>query len=124
MKANYSGVTAAHTQTGTRWRWKRRDEARKHEIARAKDDKRTASLIMSELSKEIAELRKPKPMIVKLEPEEARLALSKGSMVWAKVGRKRERCWLTKAKEMYIGNIPARLAGAADYETEIYFTEE
>ena len=59
-----------------------------------------------------------------LEPEEARLALSKGSMVWATVGRKRERCWLTKAKEMYIGNIPARLAGAAEYETEIYFTEE
>lgn len=76
---------------------------------------------MSELSKEIAEMRKPKPMIVKLEPEEARLALSKGSMVWAKVSRKRVRCWLTKAKEMYIGNIPARLAGTADYETEIYF---
>lgn len=121
MKANYSGVTTSHTQTGTRWRWKRRDEARKREIARAKDDKRTASLIMSEMSKEIAELRKPKPMIVKLEPEEARLALSKGSMVWAKVGRKRERCWLTKAREMYIGNIPARLAGGAEYETEVYF---
>ena len=80
--------------------------------------------MMRKLAKEIAELRKPKPMIVKLEPEEARLALSKGSMVWATVGRKRERCWLTKAKEMYIGNIPARLAGAAEYETEIYFAEE
>nr|DAI57631.1 MAG TPA: hypothetical protein [Caudoviricetes sp.] len=124
MKANFRGVTTAHTQTGTRWAWKRRDEAQKREIARENDDKRMSSLIMSELAKEIAELRKPKPMIVKLEPEEARLALSKGSMVWATVGRKRERCWLTKAKEMYIGNIPARLAGAAEYETEIYFTEE
>lgn len=124
MKANFRGVTTAHTQTGARSHWKRRDEARKREIARAKDDKRMSSLIMSELSKEISELRKPKPMIVKLDPEEARLALSKGSMVWATVGRKRERCWLTKAKEMYIGNIPARLAGAAEYETEIYFTEE
>lgn len=124
MKANFSGVTTAPTQTGTRSKWKRRDEARKREIAHENDDKRMSSLIMSELSKEIAELRKPKPMIVKLEPEEARLALSKGSMVWATVGRKRERCWLTKAKEMYIGNIPARLAGAAEYETEIYFTEE
>lgn len=124
MKANFSGVTTARTQTGTRSHWKRRDEARKREIAHAKDDKRMSSLIMNELSKEIAEMRKPKPMIVKLEPEEARLALSKGSMVWAKVSRKRVRCWLTKAKEMYIGNIPARLAGTADYETEIYFTEE
>lgn len=124
MKANFSGVTTAHTQTGTRSKRKRRDEARKREIAHENDDKRMSSLIMSELAKEISELRKPKPMIVKLEPEEARLALSKGSMVWATVGRKRERCWLTKAKEMYIGNIPARLAGAAEYETEIYFTEE
>lgn len=122
MKANYNGVTTtAHMQTGTRWRWKRRDEARKREIARAKDDKRMSSLIMSELSKEIAELREPKPMIVRLEPEEAQLVLSKGNMVWAKVGGKRKRCWMTKAKEMYIGNIPARLAVGAEYETEIYF---
>lgn len=82
-----------------------------------------SSLIMSEMASEIAELRKPKPMIVKLDPEEALFMLSKGSMVWAKVGRKRVRCWLTKAKEMYVGNIPARLAGGAEYETEIYFTE-
>lgn len=123
MKANFKGVTTVPTQTGTRWRWKRRDEARKREIAHENDDKRMSSLIMSELAGEIAELRKPKPMIVKLDPEEARLALSKDNMVWAKVNGRRKRCWLTKAKEMYIGNIPARLAGAAEYETEIYFTE-
>lgn len=121
MKANFSGVTTAHTQTGTRSHWKRRDEARKREIAHAKDNKRMSSLIMSEMASEIAELRKPKPMIVRLGPEEARLVLSKGGMVWAKAGGKRERCWMTKAKEMYVGNIPARLAGAAEYETEIYF---
>lgn len=122
MKANFNNVTTtAHMQTGTRWRWKRRDEARKREIARAKDDKRMSSLIMSELSGEIAEMRKPHPMIVRLEPEEARLVLSKGNMVWAKVSGKRRRCWMTKAGEMYVGNIPARLAGAAEYETEIYF---
>lgn len=122
MEKHFNGaITTAHTQTGTRWHWKRRDEARKREIARTKDDKRMSSLIMSELSREIAELRKPKPMIVRLEPEEARLVLSKDNMVWATVGRKRERCWMTKAKEMYVGNIPARLAGAAEYETEIYF---
>ena len=124
MKANFTGVTTARTQTGTRSKWKRRDEARKREIAHENDDKRMSSLIMSEMASEIAELRKPKPMIVKLEPEEARLALSKDNMVWAKVNGKRKHCWLTKAKEMYIGNIPARLAGAAEYETEIYFTEE
>ena len=61
MKANFSGVTTAHTQTGTRSHWKRRDEARKREIAHAKDDKRTASLIMDSMAGEIAELRKPKP---------------------------------------------------------------
>lgn len=124
MKANFIGVTTAHTQTGTRSHWKRRDEARKREIARSNDDKRTASLIMSEMASEIAELRKPKPMIVRLDPDEARLWLSEGCMVWATVDGKRERCWMTKAKEMYVGNIPARLAGAAEYETEIYFTEE
>lgn len=48
MKANFRGVTTAHTQTGTRSHWKRRDEARKREIARSKDDKRMSSLIMSE----------------------------------------------------------------------------
>lgn len=124
MKANFSGVTTAHTQTGTRSKWKRRDEARKREIAHENDDKRMSSLIMSEMASEIAELREPKPMIVRLGPEEARLALSKDNMVWAKVNGKRKRCRMTKAKEMYIGNIPARLAGAAEYETEIYFTEE
>lgn len=124
MKANFIGVTTAHTQTGTRNHWKRRDEARKREIARSKDDKRMSSLIMSEMASEIAELRKPKPMIVKLDPEEARLFLSEGCMVWAKVDGKRERCWLTKAKEMYIGNTPARLARGAEYETEIYFAKE
>jgi hypothetical protein len=61
MKANFSGVTTAHTQTGTRSNWKRRDEARKREIALAEDDKRTASLIMDSMAGEIAELRKPKP---------------------------------------------------------------
>lgn len=95
MKANFRGVTTAHTQTGTRSHWKRRDEARKREIARSKDDKRMSSLIMSEMASEIAELRKPKPMIVKLDPEEARLFLSEGCMVWATVDGKRERCWLT-----------------------------
>lgn len=92
MKANFRGVTTAHTQTGTRSHWKRRDEARKREIARAKDDKRMSSLIMSEMASEIAELRKPKPkpMIVKLDPEEARLFLSEGCIVWAKVDGKRE----------------------------------
>lgn len=123
MKANFNGVTTAHTQTGTRSNWKRRDEARNREIARAKDDKRVSSLIMSEMASEIAELRKPKPMIVKLDPEEALFMLSEGCMVWATVDGKRERCWMTKAKEMYVGNIPARLAGGAEYETEIYFTE-
>lgn len=122
MKANFSGVTTAHTQTGTRSHWKRRDEARKREIARANDNKRMSSMIMSEMASEIAELRKPKPMIVKLGPEEAILMLSKGCMIWATVDGKRERCWMTKAKEMYVGNIPARLAGGAEYETEIYFT--
>ena len=122
MEKHFNGaITTAHMQTGTRWRWKRRDEARKREIAHANDDKRTASLIMSEMASEIAELRKPKPMIIRLEPEEARLVLSKDNMVWAKVHGKRKRCWMTKAKEMYIGNIPARLAGGAEYETEIYF---
>lgn len=124
MKANSIGVATAHTQTGTRSHWKRRDEARKREIARSKDDKRMSSLIMSEMASEIAELRKPKPMIVKLDPEEARFFLSEGCIVWAKVDGKRERCWLTKAKEMYIGNIPARLARGAEYETEIYFAKE
>lgn len=124
MKANFRGVTTAHTQTGTRSHWKRRDEARKREIARSKDDKRMSSLIMSEMASEIAELRKPKPMIVKLDPEEARFFLSEGCIVWAKVDGKRERCWLTKAKEMYVGNIPARLARGAEYETEIYFAKE
>lgn len=121
MKANFTGVTTARAQTGSRRAWQRRDEARKREIALAEDDKRTASLIMSEMASEIAELRKPKPMIVKLDPDEARLWLSEGCMVWATVGGKRERCWMTKAKEMYVGNIPARLARGAEYETEIYF---
>lgn len=124
MKANFRGVTTARTQTGTRSHWKRRDEARKREIARSKDDKRMSSLIMGEMASEIAELRKPKPMIVKLDPDKARLSLSEGCIVWATVDGKRERCWLTKAKEMYIGNIPARLARGAEYETEIYFAKE
>lgn len=122
MEKHFNGaITTAHTQTGNRHDWQRHDKALKNAIARAKDDKRTASLIMSELSVEIAELRKPKPMIVRLEPEEARLVLSKDNMVWAKVGGKRKRCWMTKAGEMYVGNVPARLAGGAEYETEIYF---
>lgn len=104
--------------------WKRRDQARKREIEHAKDTKRTANLIISAMASEIAELRKPKPMMVDLEPWEAWLILSKGGMVWATIGKNHERCWLTQAKEMYIGNIPARLAGEAEYETEIYFTEE
>lgn len=124
MKPNYTGVTTAHTPTENRSEWKRRDQARKREIAHAKDIKRTASLIMDAMTSEIAEMRKPKPMMVDLEPWEAWLILSKGGMVWATVGRNRERCWLTRAKEMYIGNIPARLAVSAEYETEIYFTEE
>ena len=61
MKANFSGVATAHTQTGTRSQWKRRDEERKREIAHANDNKRISSLIMSEMASEIAELRKPKP---------------------------------------------------------------
>lgn len=124
MKANFTGVTSARMPTENRSEWKRRDEARKREIAHAEDTKRTANLIVSAMASEIAELRKRKPMMVGLEPWEAWLILSKGGMVWATIGRKRERCWLTKAKEMYIGNIPARLAGEAEYETEIYFTEE
>lgn len=124
MKANFTGVTTAHTQTETRSDWQRRDEARKREIAHANDDKRTANLIMDAMTSEIAEMRKPKPMMVDLEPWEAWLILSKGGMVWATVGKNRERCWLTREKEMYVGNIPARLAVGAEFETEIYFTEE
>lgn len=124
MKPNYTGVTTAHTPIENRNEWQRRDEARKREIAHAKDTKRTAKLIMDAMTSEIAEMRKPKPMVVDLEPWEAWLILSKGGMVWATVGRERERCWLTREKEMYVGNIPARLAGDAEYETEIYFTEE
>lgn len=124
MKPNYTGVTTAHTPTENRTEWERRDQARKREIAHAKDTKRTANLIIDAMASEIAELRKPKPMMVDLEPWEAWLILSKGGMVQATVGKKRERCWLTQAKEMYIGNIPARLAGEAEYETEIYFTEK
>lgn len=124
MKSNFTGVTTAHMQTENRSEWKRRDEARKREIAHAKDDKRTANLIMDAMTSEIAELRKPKPMMVELESWEAWLILTKGGMVWASVGGNRERCWLTRAKEMYIGNVPARLAEEAEYETEIYFTEE
>ena len=124
MKANFTGVTSARMPTENRSEWKRRDEARKREIAHAKDDKRTASLIMDAMASEIAEMRKPKPMMVDLEPWEAWLILSNGGMVWATVDKKRERCWLTQAKEMYIGNIPARLADGAEFETEIYFTEE
>lgn len=124
MKPNYTGVTTAHTPTENRNEWERRDQARKREIAHAKDTKRTANLIMDAMASEIAELRKPKPMMVYLEPWEAWLILTKGGMVWATIGRNRERCWLTREKEMYIGNIPARLAGEAEYETEIYFTEE
>lgn len=124
MKANFSGVTTAHTPTENRSEWKRRDEARKREITHAKDTKRTAKLIMDAMTSEIAEMRKPKPMMVNLEPWEALLILSKGGMVWATVWKNRERCWLTRTQEMYIGNIPARLAGGAEYETEIYFTEE
>ena len=124
MKATFTGVTTAHTQTESRSEWHRRDEARKREIAHANDDKRTSSLIMDAMASEIAELRKPKPMMVELESWEAWLILTKGGMVWATIGKNRERCWLTQAQEMYIGNIPARLAGEAEYETEIYFTEE
>lgn len=124
MKANFTGVTTAHAQTESRSEWRKRDEARKREIVHAKDDKRTASLIMDAMASEIAELRKPKPMMVELESWEAWLILTKGGMVWATVGGNRERCWLTKAEEMYIGNVPARLAGEAVYETEVYFTEE
>ena len=124
MKPNYTGVTTAHTPTENRNEWQRRDQARKREIERDKDTKLTANLIMSAMASEIAELRKPKPMMVELETWEAWLILSKGGMVLATVGRNRERCWLTQAQEMYIGNIPARLAAGAEYETEIYFTEE
>ena len=124
MKPNYTGVTTAHTPTENRNEWQKRDQARKREIAHAKDIKRTANLIMGAMASEIAELRKPKPLIVDLEPWEAWLILSKGGMVWATIGRKCERCWLTQAKEMYIGNIPARLSDGAEFETEIYFTEE
>ena len=124
MKANFTGVTSARMPTENRNEWKRRDQARKHEIERAKHDKQTANLIMDAMASEIAELRKPKPMMVDLEPWEAWLILSKGGMVWATVGKNRERCWLTREKEMYIGNVQARLAGKAEYETEIYFTEE
>lgn len=63
-------------------------------------------------------------MMVDLEPWEAWLILSKGGMAWATIGKNRERCWLTQKQEMYIGNIPARLADGAEFETEIYFTEE
>lgn len=124
MKANFTGVTTAHTQTETRSDWQRRDEARKREIAHAKDDKRTASLIMDAMTSEIAELRKPKPLMVELESWEAWLILTKGGMVWATVSGNRERCWLTRSQEMYIGNVPARLAREAEYEAEVYFTEE
>lgn len=124
MKPNYTGVTTAHTPTENRNEWERRDQARKREIERSKHDKQTANLIMDAMTSEIAEMRKPKPMMVDLEPWEAWLILSKGGMVWATVGKNRERCWLTQAQEMYIGNIPARLAGEAEFETEIYFTEE
>lgn len=124
MKANFIGVTTAHMQTERRSDWKRHDEARKREIARAKDDKRTTSLIMDAMAGEIAGMRKPKPMMVELESWEAWPILSKGGMVWATVGKNRERCWITKNKEMYIGNIPARLASKAEYDTEVYFTEE
>lgn len=124
MKPNYTVVTTAHTPTENRNEWQRRDEARKREIERAKHDKQTASLIMDVMTSEIAEMRKPKPMMVDLEPWEAWLILTKGGMVWATVGKNRERCWLTREKEMYIGNIPARLADGAEFETEIYFTEE
>lgn len=124
MKPNYTGVTTAHTPTENRNEWKRRDQARKREIAHAKDTKRTANLIMDAMTSEIAEMRKPKPMMVDLEPWEAWLILTKGGMVWATIGKNRERCWLTQAQEMYIGNIPARLAAGSEYETEIYFTEE
>ena len=124
MKPNYTGVTTAHTPTENRNEWQRRDEARKREIERAKHDKQTANLIMEAMTSEIAEMRKPKPMMVALEPWEAWLILSKGGMVWATAGKNRERCWLTQKREMYIGNIPARLAGKAEYETEVYFTEE
>lgn len=67
MKANFTGVTTARAQTESRSEWQRRDEARKREIARARDDKRTASLIMETMAGEIAELRKPKPMMVNPE---------------------------------------------------------
>ena len=124
MNANFTGVTTSHVPMESRNEWKKHDEVRKREIANAKDDKRTASLIMDAMASEIAELRKPKPMIVELESWEAWLILTKGGMVWATVGGNRGRCWLTKDKEMYIGNIPARLAGEVEYDTEVYFTEE
>ena len=123
MKPNYTGVTTAHAPTENRNEWQKRDQARKREIAHAKDTKRTATLIMDAMTSEIAEMRKPKPMMVDLEPWEAWLILTKGGIVWATVGRNRERCWLTQKKEMYIGNIPSRLAGNAIYDTEVYFTE-
>lgn len=123
MKANFTGVTTARMPEENRSEWRRRDEARKREIAHAKDDKRTANLIMDAMASEIAELRKPKPMMVELESWEAWLILTKGGMVWATVGGNRERCWLTKTGEMYIGNVPARLAGETEYDTEVYFTE-
>ena len=124
MKAKYIIVTTAHTPMESRSDWLKRDEAMKREIKRIEADKRLVNTIMECMESQIAEMRKPKPMMVDLEPWEAWLILSKGGMVWATIGRKRERCWLTKAKGMYIGNIPARLADGAEFETEIYFTEE
>lgn len=119
MKANFSGVTTARTQTESRSEWQRRDEVRNREIERSKADKKLSSIIMECMESQIERMRKPQGLQVVIEPWEAYYILSEGGTVHATVGLCREQCWLAKDGNMWCGMIPARLANIEKFETEI-----
>lgn len=120
MKANFSGVTTARTQTESRSEWQKRDEARKREIERNRADNELSDMIMDYMGGEIAEMRQPHGLRVVIEPWEAYLILQKGGIVNASAGGRRERCWLAKDGTMWAGMIPAKLANIDKYDTEIW----
>lgn len=124
VKANFSGVTTAHTQTESRSEWRKRDEARKREIERSKADKQLSSIIMECMESQIARMRKPQGLQVVIEPWEAHYILAEGGTVHATVGLCREQCWLDKDGNMWCGMIPARLANIEEFETEIRIFRE
>lgn len=120
MKPNYTGVTTAHTPTENRSEWKRRDQARKREIKQAEENKQLTSLIIDCMSGDIKEMRKPHGLRVPIELWEAQLILDKDGIVYATHGRRRERCWLAKNGEIWVGMTPARLVNIKEFDTEIW----